>query len=60
MALIHRREQADTAGLYFDVKPATVLWRRLTVPVVRYWAINRVTCCREYPLTLMSTRITTP
>ena len=21
------------------------------VPVVRYWAINRVTCCREYPLT---------
>lgn len=46
VALICLCEQPE-AGLYFGVKPATVLWRRLTAPVVRYWAIKRLTCWRE-------------
>ncbi|WP_298137403.1 hypothetical protein [Acidiferrobacter sp.] len=46
MALICLCEQPE-AGLYFGVKPATVLWRRLTAPVVRYGAIKRLTCWRE-------------
>ena len=57
VALIHRRQQSD-AGVCFWVRPSSVLWWRLRVPVLRYWAINRVICCREYPLTLLASRLT--